>query len=160
MIRRAISPFNLDLWSPMRNFAVALLLLGCFVRPLSAAGAPDAVSIKSTCELLSPTYDTHEVSCIIAGSSKVRRLQFKAMFSGGHDDTLVSIHPSINDSEIACEDGSKTSAFAEDGDITLKCNLTMNSAEGNNTKAKIIIRWSHAQFADFDVLTSRAVPLR
>ena len=151
MMRIASAPFGRASRPSMRHLAIALLLSGSGLQPAGAAESPGAVSAPSTCALMSSTYDSHDVACVIPGSGQARRFRFKATFAGGHDDTLVSIHPSLGDVELACEDGSKTRSFAEDGDIALQCDFTVVGPASVDAKFKATIRWSHAQFTAFEM---------
>lgn len=96
-------------------------------------------------------YDWREITCTVPAAATARRFQFKAMFTGGHDDTSASIAPTLGEAPLACAEGSKLSLFGEDGDVHVFCDFG-GAAMAGRTTFKVLIKWSHAEFADFDFL--------
>lgn len=125
---------------------LATLLLGLIQLPCHAAPpSPD-------CEVQSQTYDSREVSCTIPAASQTRRFEFIARFSGSHDDTRASIRPSLSGQPLVCDEGSKTSLFAEDGDVSLQCRFTLQVAARDGARLLVTVRWSHAEYTDFQLV--------
>lgn len=138
---------------------LAPLILAAAVVPLDAstvaaaqgaAGAADPKAGDPGCDLAFPTYDSREVSCPIRGSGRLRRFRFKALFSGGHDDTSASIQPALEDRPLVCDPGSKTSLFAEDGDIGLECSFSIALPVDAVRTFKVTVKWNHAIYTDFE----------
>ncbi len=128
-------------------FLPALLALAPCGRATSADNEPEA---RPVCEASSPSFDSSEVSCAIPASATPRRYEFRARFAGGHDDTLVRIELGLDEAPLTCEPGSKTRAFAEDGDITLSCAFPVAPRTGQPVTLKAVVRWSHAQYSGYD----------
>jgi len=122
--------------------AAALLLLCLPGLPCNAAEPQPA------CEVESPGYDSREVSCVIPASPEAQRFEFVVNFSGGHDDTSASMQAALDDRPLGCEENSKTSLFAEDGEVSLYCRLTVAGAP-QSARLKVAFRWSHAQYTSF-----------
>lgn len=124
---------------------LAILLLALVQLPCHAATSSPG------CDIQSQTYDSREVSCTIPAAAQTRRFEFIARFSGGHDDTRASIRPSLNGQSLVCDEGSKTSLFAEDGDVSLQCRFTLPATSADAAKLQVTVRWSHAEYANFEL---------
>ena len=122
---------------------VAALLLLC------VPGLPCyAVGPQPACEMESPGHDSREVSCAIPVSPQAQRFEFVVNFSGGHDDTSASMQAALDERPLGCEENSKTSLFAEDGEVSLYCRFTVAGGL-QGARLKIAFRWSHAQYTSF-----------
>lgn len=122
--------------------AAALLLLCLSGLPCYAQGS------QPVCEVESPGQDSREVSCVIPASPEAQRFEFVVNFSGGHDDTSASMQAALDERPLGCEENSKTSLFAEDGEVSLYCRFTVASAP-QSARLKIAFRWNHAQYTSF-----------
>lgn len=153
---------------PTRHRALPLacvlsLALTAAIGPTAKAApstpAAAMTSIKATaCKETDRLNDRREITCEIPAGAPARRFSFKAMFSGGHDDTAASLEPTLGDQPFKCDDGSKLSLFGEDGNVSLHCHFSAASAgsagSAASTKAtkaiKVLIKWSHAEYEDYD----------
>jgi hypothetical protein len=59
----------------------------------------------------------------------------------------------MNSAPLTCDEGSKTHLSAEDGDVSLWCIFSIADHTSGNGAFKITIRWSHAEYANYEVLT-------
>jgi hypothetical protein len=126
--------------------------LGLFILPtLAAPAAPrpepsDAVA----CVPSNPTGgDIRIVTCRLPAN---RGHRLTVNFGGGHDDTSASISATLDGQPTQCGAGSKTSLFAEDGDVSLSCRI---DAAGDAVAVQtlvVTVLWSHAQYRDFVVV--------
>lgn len=143
----------------MRPTALLLPLLLLTVAPIRAAETPSTApatgwsSIKATaCQETDRMMDWREISCAIPAGAAGRQFRFQAMFTGGHDDTSASLAPELDGQAFTCEDGSKLSLFGEDGDVSVHCRFSGAATAGKPGRLKVLIKWSHAQYADFEFL--------
>ncbi len=90
------------------------------------------------------------IQCQIAASATPQRLRFKVNFSGGHDDTMAFMTPSLDDAPLDCDKGSKISLMGEDGDVSLDCRFSMAEKPGTKKVLRVKVLWSHAQYVDFE----------
>ena len=127
----------------MRSVVLAL----AFLTYSSLHAAPPSL----TCTEEAQTYDSKVVLCAIPQLTETRSYRFIARFSGGHDDTRASIQTSLDGRPLTCEDGSKTESFAEDGDISLNCRFVLSGAPGIHPSLRVTVRWSHAEYTNFDL---------
>lgn len=136
----------------MRSIALLLLSLSApFAHAAEAPAAATGVSIKaSACQETDRMMDWREISCAIPADAKLARFHFRAMFTGGHDDTAASIAPELNGQPFACGEGSKLSLFGEDGNVSVHCQFTRTALAGAANRLKVLIKWSHAEFADYE----------
>lgn len=131
---------------------LALIQLACHAATAQPVAQPVAQpASQAACEIASQTYDSREVACAIPASAESRRFEFIARFSGGHDDTRASIRPSLNGQPLVCDEGSKTSLFAEDGDVSLQCRFSAPADAG--ARLLVTVRWSHAEYTNFELLS-------
>ena len=94
--------------------------------------------------------DYKHVLCTFPEATEPRSYTFVARFSGGHDDTSARLEPTIDHKPMACDTGSKTDLFGEDGDVELHCRFAAPRAAG--AELRVLIRWSHAEFTDFELV--------
>lgn len=123
----------------MRSLPLALLVL-----PFAAVFADD--SSAPMCRTIEQTFNSLEVACALPATHQARAIEFIARFSGGHDDTLVTIAPRVGEHGSPCDDGSKLRSFGEDGDIELKCTVTRQPGDAP-ADLTVLIKWSHAEYA-------------
>lgn len=106
-------------------------------------------SSEPSCGVDSQTFDSKDVLCTFPQAAGSRSYEFIAKFSGGHDDTRASIQTILDGKPLTCEDGSKKELFAEDGDVSLYCRFVIPGGPASDSRLKVTIRWSHAEFTDF-----------
>jgi hypothetical protein len=125
----------------MRRFAAFPVLL-------AAAGAlPCAAAEPGACTSSNATGgDIRVVTCTLAGPGAWR---FLANFGGGHDDTSASLTVTLDGRPAACDAGSKTSLFGEDGDVGLACRIAAAPDAAAPRTLVVTVLWSHAQYRDF-----------
>jgi hypothetical protein len=109
-----------------------------------AAGAPG--DENKACESQSSGGDFVEFTCPLAATGAAKVWRFKADFSGGHDDTSASMSMTLDGAPLACEAGSKTRLFGEDGDVSLICRFRTGAASGGRSTLVVALLWSHAQY--------------
>lgn len=141
---------------------IALLLAICTACGLSAnfstsarAQTPSAAipgtSLKAAaCVETDRMMDWREITCALPAGASPKRFSFRAMFTGGHDDTSASIAPELDGQPFACGEGSKLSLFGEDGKVSLSCQFDRSALPAASARLKVLIKWSHAEFADYD----------
>lgn len=141
----------------MRTFA--LLLAICAVHASIAtsaqaqtpAGATPGTSLKAAvCGETDRMMDWREITCTLPAGATPQRFSFRAMFTGGHDDTSASIAPELDGQPFACGDGSKLSLFGEDGNVSVFCQFDRSALPAAGARLKVLIKWSHAEFADYE----------
>ncbi len=129
---RSLSP-------PIAALALGLLLFAPEAHG-DSAGSCTAVRI--------PT-DSQDVTCALDPSSVGRPLHFVAGFGGSHDDTKITLDATLDGAPLTCEEGSKTSLFAEDGMVQLDCRFRVVAApSGPAVPAllKVALTVHHAQY--------------
>ncbi len=130
---------------------IAALVIAVVQAPVSAAGSdPVAAAGAPVCESQSPGFEMLDVSCPLKASGKPQSFHFKALFTGGHDDTKATIEPTLNGQPLECEPGSKTSLFAENGDVSLDCKFSLKEKKGSPQVFKVAVVWTHCQYTDFE----------
>ena len=118
----------------------------CLVAAFAAASSAAA---DPPCKAHPGFGDVLDVECRVDAS---QRYVFKVDFAGGHDDTSASMSLSMGEQPLACEPGSKTSLFGEDGEVSLTCAFRP-AQEGGLMRASV--RWSHARYTGFDLAPGR-----
>jgi hypothetical protein len=108
---------------------------------------------RVACESPPPPGNLREIRCPITMHRSIQRFHFKVNFSGGHDDTSASIVPRMNDGPFTCDKDSKLSLFGEDGDVSLECKFTIKAAVGSEHHFGVAVKWNHAEYTDFQLLT-------
>jgi hypothetical protein len=116
---------------------------------LGAGAAHAAPGAPVPCESPAPGRQALEVSCPLKGTEKPQRYRFRASFSGSHDDTTVSITPTLDGAPLACDAGSTTSLTGEDGDITLECRFSLADPADASRLLRVRVAWYHAWYTDF-----------
>ncbi|RYZ63209.1 MAG: hypothetical protein EOP08_11300 [Proteobacteria bacterium] len=122
--------------------------------PLVVVDAAD--STATPCRTIEQTFNSLEVACPMAASQKPHAIEFVARFSGGHDDTLVTIAPRVGERDAPCDAGSKLRSFGEDGDLALTCTVTRKPGDAPAELA-VLIKWSHAEYTEYAV-AAKPVP--
>ncbi|WP_431101594.1 hypothetical protein [Roseateles noduli] len=134
----------------------ALLLAICAFCATSAhaqtpAHATPGTSLKAAaCVETDRMMDWREITCTLPAGAAPKRFSFRAMFTGGHDDTSASIAPELDGQPFACGEGSKLSLFGEDGNVSLFCQFDRSALPAAAARLKVLIKWSHAEFADYE----------
>ncbi len=155
-------PSTIKTFEPLRWIAgasyvrVAAWALIPLAPAVQAAGDSE---LKSNCESRTPGGDALYLHCPMNAPAAVadRRYRFKVDFSGGHDDTQASIALSLDGAPLRCDEGSKTSLFGEDGEVSLECRFALRAAAESGAAAAerrlldVTILWSHAQYTDFQL---------
>ena len=141
---------------------IALLLAICAACVLSAnfgttaraqtpAAATPGTSLKAAaCVETDRMMDWREITCAVPAGASPRRFSFRAMFTGGHDDTSASIAPALDGRPFAGGAGSKLSLLGEDGQVSVFCQFDRSAIPAAGAKLKVLIKWSHAEFADYE----------
>jgi hypothetical protein len=93
---------------------------------------------------------TAEITCTLPAAAAPKRFNFRATFTGGHDDSSASIAPELDGRPFACGEGSKLSLFGEDGNVSVFCQFDRSALPAAGAKLKVLIKWSHAEFADYE----------
>ena len=125
---------------------LALLLIGVAARAATPAASP-----APTCAAEAARGDRRSFTCQLPVSEKPQRFRFKANFSGGHDDTSASMALMLNEVPLACDPGSKTKLFGEDGDVSLECRFSAVGKAGTKLVLRVSLKWSHAQYSNFEI---------
>ena len=107
-----------------------------------------AQSHTLSCDAPAQPGDTREIECAIPGAAQ--RLSFKALFAGGHDDTSASMTLNLDGTPLACDPGSKTKLFAEDGNVFLECRFSLDAGAAPR-KLGVALVWSHAQYTGVEL---------
>ena len=111
------------------------------------------VSAPARCASRAASPEHHEVRCELPTSGDRRRHRFIARFSGSHDDTKVSIVPTLNGTPLTCEVGSTTQLMGEDGDVALTCSFSLGETVRPPHVLLVRVKWHHAQYTDFALET-------
>jgi hypothetical protein len=131
----------------------AIGILAIFsLQGLAAAAETSANPIqgKPHCEWLTFGGDHREFKCPLNASGTTQSFRFKAMFSGGHDDTSAKLTATLDEQPLACEEGSKTSLLGEDGDVMLECRFSIKDKAGTASLLGVTLVWSHAQYTGIE----------
>lgn len=127
----------------MRPILLAVCLIFLSLQTLAA---------EPTCSTQSQAFDSQEIACELPATTEPRHFEFVARFSGGHDDTRASIEPAMNGKPLSCNQDSKLELFGEYGDVSVYCRFTVPSSKSGSALS-VTIRWSHAQYTDFDLVS-------
>ena len=126
----------------------------CALLSLGAAADAATTSVpdqsRLTCESESPGGDYREFTCQTHPTGTTKRFRFRANFSGGHDDTMASMTPTLDTMPLTCEPGSKTRLMGEDGDVSLECRFSLPQQTEGDHILRVVVRWSHAQYTGFE----------
>jgi hypothetical protein len=142
----------------MRTFALLLAVCAVGAAPAHAetpAPAPaiaksDASLKAAACVETDRMMDWREITCTLPAGAAPKRFSFRAMFTGGHDDTSASIAPELDGQPFACGPGSKLSLLGEDGNVSLFCDFDRSALPATSARLKVLIKWNHAEFADYE----------
>ncbi|RZI60851.1 MAG: hypothetical protein EOP37_10205 [Rubrivivax sp.] len=138
----------------MRTNALLLALCAFFATSANAqapAAARPGTSLKAaSCAETDRMMDWREITCTVPSGVAPKRFSFRAMLTGGHDDTSASIAPELDGRPFACGEGSKLSLFGEDGNVSVFCQFDRSALPAAGAKLKVLIKWSHAEFADYE----------
>lgn len=142
----------------MRTIALLLAICGFsanFIASVQAqtpaAPATPGTSLKAAaCVETDRMMDWREITCALPAGTTPKRFSFRAMFTGGHDDTSASIAPELDGQPFACGEGSKLSLFGEDGNVSVFCQFDRSALPAAGAKLKVLIKWNHAEFADYE----------
>jgi hypothetical protein len=126
------------------------LLLGLIFSLMSDVRAETSASPGLQCDSETTGGDIRSFTCPLPAAKKSRRFRFKANFAGGHDDTTASMTVALNEMPLVCEQGSKTSLMAEDGNVSLECIFSTAGKPAADLKLQVLLKWSHAQYTDFE----------
>lgn len=132
--------------------AIAAGLAACAATPPTTPAAFSA----GDCANGTVNFDNRDVQCRIP-AGVAGRFRFTANFSGGHDDTAARLEVSVNGAPFACEDGSKLFLNAEDGNVSLWCDLSTAGPIAAAGAFEVRIYHSHAEFVDYAVTPLVAV---
>lgn len=116
----------------------ALVLAALAVPAAAAPAAPPA------CIALAKTWQSIELACPLEAVTP-QRYRFSARFSGSHDDTTLSLTPSLDGEPLACDVGSRTDSSGEDGDIVLECRFALTQTAAGNA-LRVRMKWYHATY--------------
>lgn len=111
------------------------------------------------CMLAGPVYASDDAACNTAffnpkrvvyrcemtAKDPAQQLQFKARFSGSHDDTELSIALTLDGLPVNCAQGSKTQLNGEDGDVSLDCLFVVDGKSGSQRILGVTVNIYHAR---------------
>lgn len=128
--------------SLVRRSAACLSIVGsiAWLIPHRAVAAPVAV-----CTARAIPTDSQVVTCPIDATATGRPLRFTAVFGGSHDDTRIQLDARLDGEPLACDAGSKTSLFAEDGIVGLDCGFRV-APRSDGATLEVSLTVHHAQF--------------
>lgn len=126
--------------SPLRPLALAIALLA----PATSAFGLE----KSQCASKELNPQVQQVTCTLPAGAQ--RFRFRADFAGSHDDTKLSLAPTLGGKPTACGSGSKTDLFAEDGEVSLTCRVDVSADAPRQLVVDLNIH--HAQYVDFAIV--------
>lgn len=133
--------------------SIRSIFILCAAAGLAACAAqkPAPFSAAEACSVSGSNYESRDVQCQFPKAQAGRKFLFKANFSGGHDDTVARLQPTLNDVPLECDEGSKVHLIAEDGDVSLWCSFAVagNNPQGDVFKVKVY--FSHAQYVNYEV---------
>lgn len=98
------------------------------------------------CDTQSVNFKKREYRCALTANGRDQQIQFKADFSGSHDDTQLSMNFSMDGLPVSCSKSSKTWLNGEDGDVSLECNFVLNGAAGTQRMLHATVNFYHAEF--------------
>lgn len=108
-----------------------------------AANAGGTIQSEWPCEAQSTGGQGMTVQCRLPPGAQQYR--FVAHFSGGHDDTKAVLRPSLDGTPLACDSGSKTRLFAEEGEVSLDCSFS-TPPSGEAARFDVLLTWSCADY--------------
>lgn len=134
------------------SHSIAVLTL-CLIQGFLVAAATGSARAQSEISCAWETWggDHRDFKCPLTATGTTQLFRFKANFSGSHDDTKARMVTTLNGRPLACAAGSKTSLFAEDGDVSLECRFSVTEAAGTEHLLAVTLFWYHAQYMDFEL---------
>lgn len=130
---------------------LALLVLALTVP--AAAGAPGA---PTACVVQAQTWRSIELACPLNAVAP-QRYRFAARFSGSHDDTTLSLAPTLDGTPLRCDAGSKTDSSGEDGEVVLECRFAPAHATAGHA-LQVRMKWYHATYEGHTFAAGDAAP--
>ncbi len=123
---------------------------GAFVASLIQAAViltalPASAAEPARCIATSVPTDSQDVGCTIDPAMDGRPLRFLAVFGGSHDDTRITLTATLDDQPLTCDSRSKTSLFAEDGEVRLDCGFRAGRVSTAGQVLKVALTVHHAQ---------------
>jgi hypothetical protein len=112
---------------------------------------PACAAESLTCDTQAVAWNRREFRCPLTADGNERRLRFKVDFSGGHDDTEASMALTLDGEALTCKQGSKTSLFGEDGDVSLECHLVLAGPAGTKRVLGATVKFHHAEFVAIEL---------
>lgn len=125
-----------------------LSLLTCAMLCATAAHA----GAEPECRIEAQSRDSKTVLCVIAHADSPQPLEFVVKFSGSHDDTELSLQPTLDNQPLGCDAGSKLASEFEDGDIALNCRFAVSGKVGGKAQFRARVRWYHADYETHQLL--------
>lgn len=125
-------------------FALSLPLWCTGAFPSEALGAEP----PGRCTAVRVPADSQDVTCVLDPATLGQPLRFVAAFAGSHDDTRLKLDATLDGEPLTCADGSRTSLFAEDGEVHLDCRFRAVAAKNSGAPPvlKVALTVHHAQF--------------
>lgn len=107
---------------------------------------------QPSCEAQALRGDRREVRCTLRATSARQRFRFLASFAGSHDDTTLSMTPTLDGAPLVCGPGSRTRLEGEDGDVTLECSFTLADTGRAEQALSVLLVWYHARYTGFELV--------
>lgn len=126
-----------------------MLLRPLLAAPLLALSLTAFAQTPPPCESTTPRNERREVTCTFGAEWASRPLRFEARFGGSHDDTTLSLAPTLDGQPLRCTPDSKTASEFEDGDIRLHCRFSLPANSPQPPVLRVRLSWFHAQYVDF-----------
>ena len=126
---------------------LALTLSACAAQGASAE--PESL----TCSVSDTRFKFRDVSCALPASPEARTYRFRALFSGGHDDSELSLLPVVpGNGPLACDAGSKPESRGEYGNIHVDCVVSAGPLAEGEKSFSVKVVWSHAVFRGVEMI--------
>jgi hypothetical protein len=136
---------------PVKQISIAVAICALSYGSILAAETQPKAAAQPACESQTNGGDMIDFQCPLSTATPTRRFHFKANFSGGHDDTSASMTATLNGTSLACDEGSKTKLFAEEGNISLHCSFSIAKSAGTEQLLRVNLLWSHAQYTNIEL---------
>ena len=140
---------------PLRSSVWLAALVSASIRVAGSlavllGGAPVQAATVAACSARPVPTDSQVVTCTVDRSMAGRPLRFEARFVGSHDDTRIRLDATLDGAPLTCGVGSRTSLFAEDGEVGLDCRFV---APGSDAAAvlEVALTVHHAQYVSASV---------
>ena len=119
--------------------------------PDARAAADPKAPPQPPCQVHPGLGDVLDYSCPLTVARPGQHLVFRAVFDGGHDDTMASLTARLDGVPIDCDAGSKTELMGEFGTVKLECRVTPAGTAGSVHVLDVSLAWSHAQYARYEL---------